>query len=246
MRVAVISDIHANLGAFEAVIADWGDVDAVWCLGDVVGYGPDPQACLERLCELTDVCVAGNHDWAAAGRIDRAAFNDLAAEAAAWTAEQLSDEAIEYLAGLPTIAQIGEFTLTHGSPRDPIWEYILSPYEAAENFEYFDGQACFVGHTHVPLGYSLAPAPNEDGWLLQSEPPVYDEVRKLGTCRHLINVGSVGQPRDGDPRACYLILDPDSGRFLRRRVSYNVAATQKRMRRAGLPRQLSARLAVGH
>ncbi len=245
MRVAIVSDIHANLTAFQSVIADWGAVDAVWCLGDIVGYGPDPMACIDLIRSLSTVSVAGNHDWAATGRIDVDDFNDLAREAALWTSSQLSNEGRDYLDGLPLIETVGDFTLAHGSPRDPVWEYILSEHQAADNFPLFDGIACFVGHSHVPMAFRATWTGDSQRWVVQTEAVWYDSWIAFGDGREIINVGSVGQPRDGDPRASYVILDTTARRYLRRRVGYDVASTQSRMSQVGLPAPLWQRLALG-
>jgi diadenosine tetraphosphatase ApaH/serine/threonine PP2A family protein phosphatase len=240
VRIAIISDVHANLAALEAVIADWGTVDAVWHLGDLVGYGPDPVECVERLRSLTSVSLAGNHDWAAIGRLDPSDFNALALEAIRWTAQQLTPQVRSYLAGLPTMHIAGDFTLVHGSPRDPIREYVLSTSVARACFAAFDSQVCFIGHSHIPLGFRL----QSDTGKVEPLPLSYAET-ELGTDRQLINVGSVGQPRDGDPAARYLILDTDRRCYQRRRVEYPIEQTQERMRRAGLPSALWLRLAYG-
>lgn len=248
MRVAVISDIHANLAALRSVVADWGNVDAIWCLGDVVGYGPDPNECLDVVRSLTSIIVAGNHDWAATGKIDTVEFNQTAAIAAEWTSDQLDKESRSFFDGLPTILTVGDYTLVHGSPRDPLWEYIRSAQDAAACFTYFDNIACLVGHTHVPVVFSAnQPAPT-DRWGVRREPKTPTSVSDFGIGgkkRYLINVGSVGQPRDGDPRACYLILDLASGHFQHRRVAYDIRSTQERMKRVGLPVALWQRLAIG-
>ena len=154
MRYAILSDIHANLTAFEAVLDDiehQGGVEKVWCLGDVVGYGPEPHQCVELLRQCNHVCVAGNHDLAAIGKVDTAYFNPDAATACHWTAQQLSSEDIKYLESLSLVIEGGDFTLAHGSPREPIWEYLLSASSAKENFAYFKSRFCLVGHSHVPL-----------------------------------------------------------------------------------------------
>ena len=156
MRYAIIADIHANLAAFTAVLDDIerrGEVEEVWCLGDVVGYGPDSHQCIELLCRYNHVCIAGNHDWAATGKLSTSDFNPDAATACHWTAQQLTPEDIEYLENLPLVIQRGDFTLVHGSPREPIWEYLLSATSSMENFAYFQSQFCLVGHSHVPLVY---------------------------------------------------------------------------------------------
>ncbi len=245
MLVAVISDIHANLEAFEAVIADWGHVDAVWCLGDVVGYGPDPAACLRRLREMTDVVIAGNHDWAATGRLSTLEFNEYAAAAAAWTRDQLTSEECDYLDQRELVVTAGEFTLAHGSPRDPIWEYIVSDEDARENFAYFEGPACLVGHSHIAIAFSTTREDLLNLLAPRTELPRYDQPIKLGSRRHIVNVGSVGQPRDGNPRARYVLLDTDQRVYVRRQVAYDVTATQEKMRRAGLPAPLWQRLSIG-
>jgi len=154
VRYAIIADIHANLAAFTAVLDDiarQGGVEEVWCLGDVVGYGPDPHQCIELLRHYDHVCVAGNHDWAAIGKLSLSEFNPDAAAASRWTAQQLSPEDVAYLESLPLVIEKDDFTLVHGSPREPIWEYLLSISAARQNFTYFQSQFCLVGHSHVPL-----------------------------------------------------------------------------------------------
>jgi len=206
MRYLIIADVHSNLAAFEAVLADAGSFDRVWCLGDMVGYGPDPNECVERLRDLPHICVAGNHDWAALGKLDIKDFNPEARRACLWTGKQLSPANREYLEALPqTVVEEG-FTLVHGSPRHPIWEYILTPSIAKANFEYFDTGFCFVGHTHVPIIYRHHPEnPHRACDALM---PSSDARLVLGESRLIINVGSVGQPRDGDPRASLLSSTP--------------------------------------
>src|SRR4030042_3142800 len=158
MRHAIIADIHSNLAAFQAVLADLqrnGGAEEIWCLGDVVGYGPDPRECIDLLRQHRHLCIAGNHDWAAVGKIDTSYFNPEAAQAAHWTAEQLSPEDFDYLRNLPLTLKQGDFTLAHGSPREPIWEYVLSIQTANMNFDFFDTKFCLVGHSHVPLVFDL-------------------------------------------------------------------------------------------
>jgi diadenosine tetraphosphatase ApaH/serine/threonine PP2A family protein phosphatase len=243
MRYLIISDIHSNLAAFEAVLADAGSFDKVWCLGDVVGYGPDPNECVERLRDLPHVCVVGNHDWAALGKMDTEDFNPDAKRACLWTREQLSPSNLEYLGTLPKSFVEEGFTLVHGSPRHPIWEYILYSFTAKANFEYFDTRFCFVGHTHVPIIYRYRPEnPNQP---CDTMIPPSDRSLVLGDDRLIINPGSVGQPRDGDPRASYAILDSDELTLEYRRVSYPIETTQARMVERGLPVRLVMRLAYG-
>lgn len=209
MRCAIISDIHGNLDALEAVLADAGAVDALWCLGDVVGYGPEPDACVELLHTRGALCVAGNHDWAAIGKMDTAEFNPEASEAALWTGAQLTPEHRAYLQALPTqltAGPNGEFTLVHGSPRDPVWEYLTHLSAARLNFPYFRTPYCLVGHTHVPLVFRH-PGPDGASGDLSTLVPTPGEPLHLGEQRLIVNPGSVGQPRDGNPDASYMVYE---------------------------------------
>ena len=147
MRVAVVSDIHSNLAAFEAIIADFGEVDEVWCIGDVVGYGPDPNECVRRLRGFPHICVAGNHDWASVGKVSADVFNSDARAAATWTGEQLTAASRDYLRGLPPRVEREGWTIVHGSPRDPIWEYVLRTWQASACFGMFTTPGCFIGHS---------------------------------------------------------------------------------------------------
>ena len=242
MRILIISDIHANLTAFETVMKDaGGDWDYVWCLGDVVGYGPDPNECVELLKTLPHLCLAGNHDWAALGRLDIRTFNPDARHAVEWTQDTLTPENTAYLEALPTTFVIGDYTLAHGSPREPVWEYILEPIVAALNFPHFETPYCLVGHTHQPVIYKLV---SENGDT-EALPPRYNEHYHLNGQRQIINPGSVGQPRDSNPKAAYAVLDTESNVFEHRRIPYDIAATQRRMRNHGLPERLVARLEHG-
>nr|MBN1228297.1 metallophosphoesterase family protein [Anaerolineae bacterium] len=244
MRYLVISDIHANLTAFETVLQDAGtpgeDYDFVWCLGDVVGYGPDPNECIALLRTLPHLCLAGNHDWAALGRLDVRTFNADARKAVTWTRETLTDANLAFLEALPTTFVLGEFTLAHGSPREPVWEYILDPLIAALNFTFFQTPFCLVGHTHTPVIF-------EKVGESESEPhtPQYNTRIQLNGTRRIINPGSVGQPRDSDPRAAYAILDVSSMTWEHRRIPYDVNAVQERMRRIDMPDRLITRLEHG-
>jgi len=243
MRCAIIADIHANLAAFTAVLADIerrGGGEEVWCLGDVVGYGPDPHQCIELLCQYKHVCVAGNHDWAALGKIDTSDFNPDAAAACHWTANQLTPEDIQYLDSLPLVVQRDDFTLVHGSPRDPIWEYLLSTSSAKQNFAYFQSQFCLVGHSHVPLVFECS----ETGACLVSEFPDGAELT-LARNRLIINPGGVGQPRDGNPKASYAIYDSEARSVTLYRIPYDIGATQARMVEHRLPMRLVIRLSYG-
>ncbi len=242
MRYAVLGDIHSNLAAFEAVLQDVegkGGFDKIWCLGDVVGYGPDPHECIERLRQHDHICVAGNHDWAAIGKMDTADFNPVAARACQWTAQQLTEEDVDYLKNLPLSLCQDDFTLVHGSPRDPIWEYLLSIEAAQDNFACFETAYCLVGHSHVPLIFGLAS--NKAVYKMFSE----RTSLKLGKKRLIINPGGVGQPRDGDPRASYALYDAEARTVCHYRVEYDIPATQKKMTERELPTPLIVRLSVG-
>ena len=243
MRYAIIADIHANLAAFKAVldhIERRGGVEEIWCLGDIVGYGPDPCQCIELLRQYKHVCVAGNHDWAVIGKAAFSKFNPDAAIACRWTAQQLSPEDIEYLESLPEVIQKEDFTLVHGSPRQPIWEYLTSVSSAKENFAYFQSQFCLIGHSHVPMVFKY----DETGTCSFSQftPNV---GLALGKSRLIINPGGVGQPRDGDPRASYAIYDNETGMVRLYRVPYDIGITQTRMVKHNLPIRLVARLSQG-
>jgi len=243
MRHAIVADIHSNLAAFQAVLADLerkGGADEIWCLGDIVGYGPDPRECIELLRQYRHFCVAGNHDWAAIGKIDTAYFNSEASQAAHWTAKQLSPDDIDYLQSLPQTLKQGDFTLAHGSPREPVWEYILSVQTANMNFKYFDTKFCLVGHSHVPLIFDLDQNGASLIHQLPSELSLMQDEKRL-----IINCGGVGQPRDRDPRASYAIFDNDQEIMYHYRIDYDIASTQQKMRKAGLPSRLIDRLSYG-
>jgi diadenosine tetraphosphatase ApaH/serine/threonine PP2A family protein phosphatase len=243
MRCAILADIHANLAALEAVLDDIrkkGGVDETWCLGDIVDYGPDPRPCLEMVQRLKPLCVVGNHDLAAIGRIDLDYFNPDAATSSKWTAAQLTPADIAYLDALPLTLEKDGFTLVHGSPGDPVWEYIVSANVAAKNFPLFPSRYCLVGHTHEPAIFR-----QEKNQSVASARFMPGIGLVLGEARLIINPGAVGQPRDGDPRASYAIYDSE-GRVMRLyRVPYDVRATQDKMMAAGLPIGLVMRLEEG-
>jgi predicted phosphodiesterase len=242
MRCAILADIHSNLEALASVFRDIevrGGVDEVWCLGDIVGYGPEPAECIELLRKHNPVCVAGNHDLGAIGKLELTMFNPMAAEACSWTAEKLSPDDLSYLEKLPVTVKKGNFLLVHGSPASPILEYVASNSIAEKNFSYFEGPYCLVGHTHVPQAYK------------QEENKVASISLSSGIglvlkkSRLIINPGAVGQPRDGDPRASYAIYDSEGSIFRVYRVEYGIRATQDKMMAAGLPVPLVTRLEVG-
>jgi predicted phosphodiesterase len=243
VRVAVISDVHANLYALEAVLAeiDREPPDAIWCLGDTVGYGPRPNECCELVRERADVTLIGNHDLVAlgAGEVALAEFNPEAAAASLWTAQQLSDESRTFLEGLSPTARIAGAELFHGSPRDAVWEYVLSEFVALESFELTQAPLVLVGHTHVATALALI------GDRLHGGAAPNGLEAALSDHRWLLNPGSVGQPRDGDPDAAYLELDLTGKRLRFRRVAYPVARTQAEIKERGLPDSLAERLAHG-
>jgi diadenosine tetraphosphatase ApaH/serine/threonine PP2A family protein phosphatase len=239
MRVAVISDVHSNLVALDAVLAAIGTVDSIWQLGDVVGYGPDPNGVVRRLREVAATGVRGNHDAAAIGGSEIDWFNPDARRAMEWTREVLEADSAAWLEALPERRSIGEVELVHGSPRQPLWEYITSPDVARANLDRLDARIGLHGHTHVPVAWrdvegDVVLIDGDDGTELV-----------LGDGAALVNPGSVGQPRDGDPRASYLLLDPETRRVTWHRVPYDVAEVQHAMRRVNLPAALVGRLAVG-
>jgi diadenosine tetraphosphatase ApaH/serine/threonine PP2A family protein phosphatase len=260
MRIAIIADPHANLVALEAVLRHakaQGATDGLWCPGDIVGYGPQPMECVARLREAGATTVAGNHDRAGTGMMDTEEFNPDAARAALWTRAQLPKDYAAFLDALPEVAYLSpgqearlnagaseaEFTLVHGSLRWPIWEYLQSHEAALAHLERQETPFSLVGHTHVPMlvvqGQEF-PHGCEMYYLEDGARFRLSRERKL-----VINPGAAGQPRDGDPRAAYAVYDTESATVTLHRVEYDIAATQKRMEAAGLPRRLAQRLALG-
>ncbi len=242
MRSLLVSDIHSNLEALEAVLADagWrGGFDRIWCLGDMVGYGPDPSACIGRLREFDLAAVAGNHDYAASGLIDAADFNGAAFTAIRWTAGRLSPDEVRFLSGLPTTCVEPPFTLVHGSLRAPIVEYLLHPTQAIATFELLQTEFCAVGHSHYPF------ICRENGGIPMFLPLPEAGSAPLADGRCIVNPGSVGQPRDRDRRASYAVFDSDANSVEHYRVEYDIPATQRKMRVAGLPEYLIDRLGRG-
>lgn len=260
MRIAILADVHANLGALEAVLHHaeaQGATDALWCLGDIVGYGPQPVQCIARLREAGATTVAGNHDRAGTGMMDTEEFNPEAAEAALWTRAELSQGDAAFLDALPEVAHVSPaqgpglkagaseagFTLVHGTLRSPIWEYLHSYEGALAHLQRQETPFSLVGHTHVPMlvvegrefPHGCEMYYLEDGARLQLS----------GERRLVINPGGVGQPRDGDPRAAYAVYDSESNTLTLHRLEYDIGATQKLMEAAGLPRWLIQRLAAG-
>ena len=239
MRIAVLSDIHGNLVALEEVLDALQPYDAVWQLGDIVGYGPQPDEVVARLASEKALGVRGNHDAAALGELDLDAFNDDARTAVEWTAGRILPATRAWLAGLPQRWEEGQFTLVHGSPRDPTWEYIFSLGIARLNFAAYSTRYCLVGHTHVPLVVRL------DRARLEPMLPDDGDTLVLDDRRAIINPGSVGQPRDGDPRASAMVVDTEQNVVEWRRVEYSIGDVQSQMRDARLPPRLIARLQAG-
>jgi diadenosine tetraphosphatase ApaH/serine/threonine PP2A family protein phosphatase len=245
LRVAVISDVHSNLPALEAVLGEIAaaELEEIWCLGDVVGYGSEPDACSELIRERCEVCLAGNHDLAVLGELPIAAFSGAAAEAVRWTRAHASERTLEFLGELEPAGERAGIGLFHASPRDPVWEYVLSSEQADACFDVQPKRICLIGHSHIALCFSrpegaqagdVRGAPSGDGTLLE-----------LASGTWLLNPGSVGQPRDGDPRAAWMELDTaaQSARF--HRVSYDLEKAAEAIVRAGLPKHLGDRLRAG-
>ncbi len=243
MRIAILADIHANLTAFTAVLRDCverGGVDEYWFLGDMVNYGPEPEKCIKLAQRLKHIAVAGNHDLAAIGELPARLFNPDAALALEWTKKQLSQQSIRVLAGLKQQEVRGDFLLVHGSPRDPVNEYLISKALAEENFRVFKNRYAFVAHSHEPLIFRM----EKEGRV--SFVRFTEGIGQvIGDARLIINPGSVGQPRDGDPRASYAILDSEASMIRLYRVSYDIGAVQRKMVKANLPMRLVARLEKG-
>ena len=239
-RYAVISDIHSNIEALQAVTRDIEKqrVDEILCLGDLVGYGPDPNACVEMVKNMAEIIIPGNHDWAAIGLTNIYEFNVYAKDAILWTASMLSDENSTFIEKLPIIKRIQteEIFLVHGSPIEPDkWHYVLTYEEARLNFAYLPDRYCLIGHSHLPA--IIEEAPN-------GKITVYENRYNFQKgCRYIINVGSVGQPRDSNPKASYAIFDQTGVEI--RRIDYPIEQTQQKMKEAGLPSYLIDRLALG-
>jgi predicted phosphodiesterase len=238
VRVGLLSDIHANLVALEAVLAALGKVDALWVTGDTVGYGPEPEDTLALLREQRALLVQGNHDRAVATGEGLEFFHDRAAEAALLHQRWLSSADRDALEALPPVAKVDRFTLCHGSLRDPLWEYVTTTRAAGATLELAETDHCCNGHTHVPAFFHLAAGGAKATHVVEGTAYRLEE-------RSLINAGSVGQPRDGDPRAAYAVLDTDAGTVTFYRSSYEVDETQRRIHARGLPEMFADRLAFG-
>lgn len=246
MRCLVISDIHANLPAFQAVLDDAKarslHYDIVWCLGDVVGYGPEPNECIDLLRTLPHVCLAGNHDWAVVGKLDLRTFHESAAYVVEWTQANLTPPNMNYLRARPEQVPHDDFLLVHASPREPIWEYITDVNVADENFDSTSVSFILVGHTHVPVVFVKD---GRSGNVHVALPSASVPVALKHESRYIINPGSVGQPRDGDPRAAYALLDTITSTWMPYRVEYPIREVQSRMRSLHFPARLIERLDYG-
>jgi predicted phosphodiesterase len=247
LRVAVISDIHSNLPALEAVLSDLGqeDPDEVWCLGDIVGYGADPDACTSLVADVVERCLAGNHDLVVRGDIDIGYFAMSAGAAARWTVKVIREETRDFLRPLSPLGEKEGVGLYHASPRDPVWEYVLSVRQAADCLQVQRQRVALIGHSHVAC-YVTRPAADSTIEETIGEVATAGTVLEMADGRWLVNPGSVGQPRDGDPRAAWLMLDTEAWTARFHRVEYPVEAAAKAIVEAGLPRQLADRLFAGH
>jgi len=240
MRYAILSDVHANLEALEAVLEDVDQrkIEDILFLGDAVGYGPNPNECVERLVNRCKILLAGNHDWGVLGLTDIKYFNEYARGAIEWTRDALTEKNRKTLESFPVQKGINkeDILLVHSTPKEPEgWHYLLTLWDAEINFQYFDNKFCFLGHSHYPFIIERLPS---------GELVTYKEAVSTGkTKRYITNVGSIGQPRDGDPRACYAIVDDEKMEIIR--ISYDIETVQKKMRKEGLPLLLIERLSVG-
>jgi len=241
-KILVLSDIHANLTALQAVLADAGKVDETWCLGDIAGYGPDPNECIERLREVPRLTgMMGNHDYAAIGDQTLETFNSDARKALLWQRKKLNEGSMAFLrllADSPVVR--GEITLAHGSPRDSVWEYIMNTLIARINLGAFQTAWCFVGHSHFQAIFQYHTEKDD----MTIEVPQAGKAYEMSD-RAILNPGSVGQPRDRDPRAAYALFCPETHIWEPRRVEYDIPAVQKRILDAGLPARHAERLAGG-
>jgi diadenosine tetraphosphatase ApaH/serine/threonine PP2A family protein phosphatase len=242
MRIALLSDVHGNLPAFEAVLGDVEetDVEEVWCLGDLVGYGAQPDECVRLARDRCDLSLAGNHDLVVTGEIPITDFSTSAAAAARWTQETIGEDTLAFLKSLSPSDPSREPALYHASPRDPVWEYVLSTWQADECFDIMDARVGAIGHSHVALWFSRDAEGKAGGATAEG-----GQELDLSNGRWLVNPGGVGQPRDGDPRASWLLLDTSTWTANWRRVEYPIDEAARAIEDAGLPRVLAERLYSG-
>ena len=255
-NILIISDLHANLAALQAVVADFitqaGQPSAIWCMGDIVDYGAEPNEIIAMLQEYPTICVAGNHELAILGQEELALFNPDARKSVIWTQQHLTAASLDYLRGLPRTITVAtdnaDFTLAHGSPRDPAWEYVLESEEAADNFLVMETTHGLIGHSHLPIYFKMIQLDNKHAGVGRALGE-HDDVLKVGDYhtreRLLVNPGGLGQPRNGDPRASYIIYDVESATMRYRRVAYDIKATQAKIRAAKLPERFAKRLEQG-
>jgi predicted phosphodiesterase len=241
-RIALLSDVHGNLPAFRAVVEDvaQAEVDETWCLGDLVGYGAQPDECVELAGESCEVSLAGNHDLVVIEKLPLFEFSPSAAAAAEWTRDNISADSRRFLEELEPVDTARALGLYHASPRDPVWEYVLSSWQAGECIDAMKPRVGAVGHSHVALFFHR----DGDSEVVGAQAPGGTEL-DISTGRWLINPGGVGQPRDGDPRAAWLLLDTGSWRAAWRRVEYPIDEAARAIEEAGLPRVLADRLYSG-
>jgi diadenosine tetraphosphatase ApaH/serine/threonine PP2A family protein phosphatase len=242
MKIAVMSDVHGNLEAFQSVIASFSNhgVEKVMFLGDIVGYGANPNECIELLTSICEDNIAGNHDYAAVGKTDITYFNPHARKAILWTSDVLSQANKRFLAALPLSATLPHGILVHSTPQHPeLWDYIISVSEARIHFRNFTQHLCFVGHSHRPGIFML----DRSGAVSFAD---LASITLKEDSRYIINVGSVGQPRDGNPLASYGLYDTTTQQYRLIRVAYNIALAQQKILAAGLPPFLAERIAVGY
>jgi predicted phosphodiesterase len=241
MRIAFISDVHANLEALQAVTHDIenNNIERVFFLGDAVGYGPDPNKCIKKICDLCEIKLLGNHDFVALGLENPENFNLMAKQSIIWTRKTLNRKAIERMSDFEMEATFLDYYIVHATPDDPAeWDYMLTVDDATKQFGHFSQNFCFVGHSHLPVVFCHRP-----GGEVELQEPV--SFLAEPDCRYIINVGSVGQPRDGNKNACYLIAETDNHSFEFRRPQYDLVKAQNKMRKAQLPEFLITRLASG-
>jgi len=241
MKFALISDVHGNLEALEAVLRDIEKqgVEKIHFLGDAVGYGCNPNQCVKLIQKHCEIKLLGNHDYAVMGLEQSDNFNKIAKVSMDWTVKKIKNKSIEILADFEMRSTFLDYCLVHASPDEPeSWTYILDIECAGDNFDKFPQSVCLVGHTHVPDCFILT----DDGTIVQKES---ESIKRTEGNKYIINIGSVGQPRDNDPRACYLIVDTDSDSMYYRRVEYDIGKTQEKMKKAKLPEFLIERLAIG-
>ncbi|MEO0132559.1 MAG: metallophosphoesterase family protein [candidate division WOR-3 bacterium] len=244
MQIAVMADIHSNLEALEAFLncICKEKINKFICLGDIVGYGASPNECVEVISKSPNLyAVSGNHDWGVLGKTDLSCFNEIARIAIIWTQNQLNSKAKDYLGSLPLISIASGAFLVHATPEAPAdWNYLVDVYDARRQFQHFNEKICFVGHSHVPMAFELNETTDELKIIRDKKFSIAD-----AHCRYLINVGSIGQPRDGDPRASFVIWNVQDQTIEFRRVTYNIKRAQQKIRRTGLPLFLASRLSVG-